>query len=90
MNYSTDDVDDKGQLRPRGEICYRGYSVFKVYYRQPEILKEVLDADGWVHSGDIAQLDPIKGVFRIIDRKKNIFKLSQGEYVAPEKVELKL
>jgi long-chain acyl-CoA synthetase len=90
MNYSTDDVDERGLLRPRGEICYRGFSVFKGYYRQPELNKDIIDSDGWVHSGDIAQLDPIKGVFRIIDRKKNIFKLSQGEYVAPEKVELKL
>jgi len=39
-------------------------------------MKEAVDSDGWIRSGDIAQLDPGKGIFRIIDRKKNIFKLS--------------
>ena len=90
MNYTTDDVDDRGLPRPRGEICYRGYNTFKGYYRQSELMKDAIDSDGWIRSGDIAQLDPLKGIFRIIDRKKNIFKLSQGEYVAPEKVELKI
>ena len=90
MNYTSDDVDEHGKPKPRGEILYRGHSVCKGYYRQPQMTKETIDSEGWVHTGDIGQIDTQKGILRIIDRKKNIFKLSQGEYIAPEKVENKI
>ncbi|KAH9030628.1 acetyl-CoA synthetase-like protein [Lactarius pseudohatsudake] len=63
---------------PRGEICCRGPTVFTLYYKGRP--------DGWVRTGDIGEIDDF-GRFRVIDRVKNIMKLSQGEYVALEKIE---
>ncbi|CAN1341021.1 Long chain acyl-CoA synthetase 1 [Linum perenne] len=70
---------------PCGEICVRGKSMFSGYYKNPQLTTESIQ-DGWFHTGDIGEIHP-NGVIKVIDRKKNLIKLSQGEYIALEHLE---
>ncbi|GMT20857.1 hypothetical protein PFISCL1PPCAC_12153 [Pristionchus fissidentatus] len=70
----------------KGEVLLKGPSVTKGYYKEPQKTAELFDEDGYMRTGDIGWLRK-DGTLKIIDRKKHIFKLAQGEYVAPEKIE---
>ncbi|XP_068914100.1 long-chain-fatty-acid--CoA ligase 5 isoform X2 [Tenebrio molitor] len=70
----------------QGEVCVKGTNVFQGYYKDPEKTEETKDEQGWHHTGDVGMWMP-NGTLKIIDRRKHIFKLSQGEYIVPEKIE---
>jgi long-chain acyl-CoA synthetase len=71
---------------PRGEILIRGPGLFSGYYKDEKLTADSMTSDGFFRTGDIGAL-VADGTLKVIDRKKNIFKLSQGEYVAVEKLE---
>ena len=77
------------KLDETGEICIKGDCVMLGYYKDPEATEEVIDADGWFHTGDLARMDE-EGFYYITGRKKNLIILASGENVSPEELEKKL
>ena len=89
MNYFATDKNKNGISCPRGEVLLCGPGVTPGYFKMEEKTNSTIttiNGKQWLHTGDIGVILP-NGALKIVDRKKNIFKLSQGEYVAPEKVE---
>lgn len=81
MGYHLD-----GPNGPSGELMLRGPQIFQSYFKNPEETAKAVSKDGWFSTGDVARISK-EGRIYIVDRVKNFFKLAQGEYVTPEKVE---
>ena len=87
LGYTVHDVID-GVNCPAGEICLKGPVVFHGYYKNDEETKKAFDENGYFHTGDVGRIYPNYGNgLKIVDRVKEIFKLSQGEYIIPAKLE---
>jgi long-chain acyl-CoA synthetase len=72
-----------------GEILSRGHNIMKGYYKNDELTGEVIDKEGWFHTGDVGRLDS-DGFLFITDRKKDVFKLSNGKFISPQMIEGRL
>lgn len=81
--------DVEVKIADDGEILARGPNIMMGYYKEPELTAETIDSEGWLHTGDIGVFE--NGTFlKITDRKKEIFKLSAGKYIAPQPIENRL
>ena len=76
------------KIADNGEIICRGHNVMMGYYKQPELTAEVIDKDGWFHTGDLGEFSKY-GSMRITGRLKNLFKTSLGKYINPDLIENK-
>lgn len=91
IDYKLVDVPELGYFstdrpHPRGELYVKSRDAVAGYYKRPELTAEVFDADGWYHTGDIvAEVEPDQLVY--VDRRNNVLKLSQGEFVTVSKLE---
>lgn len=74
------------KIGAEGEILIRGKNVMQGYYNKPELTAQAIDAEGWYHSGDVGYIGEDGHVY-ITDRLKDLFKLSNGKYIAPQQVE---
>jgi len=81
------DVPEMGYKNGNGELCVKGPIQFTGYFMDKENTSKIIDKDGWLHTGDVCTLLEKEKSFKIIDRVKEIFKLQQGEYIAPTKLE---
>ena len=87
LGYTKDTMRD-GKLCPSGEICIKGPATCIGYYKKRKETEETFDSDGFLRTGDVGMIFPHYGNgIRIVDRVKEIFKLSQGEYIIPSKLE---
>jgi len=80
LNLSTDDI------KPAGEMYVKGNSVFKGYFKNPELTRKTLGDDGWLKVGDVCELNE-NGSIKILDRLDEIKKLQNGQFIAPQKLE---
>jgi fatty acid CoA ligase FadD9 len=91
LDYKLADVPELGYFRtdsphPRGELLLRSQTIIPGYYKRPDVTAEIFDEDGYYRTGDImAELGPAELVY--VDRRKNVLKLSQGEFVAVSRLE---
>ena len=91
------DLNSVGQAAPgielkladNGEVLVKGVSVLKEYYKRPDATAEVIDADGWFHTGDAGVIDA-EGQLRIINRAKDVGRINSGAMFAPNYIENKL
>lgn len=87
LNYTSKSIYE-GENCPSGEICIKGPTVCLGYYKNPEETNNTIDSEGFFHTGDIGRVVPhLNNGILIIDRVKEIFKLTQGEYIIPNKLE---
>lgn len=79
----------EAKIADDGEILARGDNIMMGYYKEPELTKQAIDEEGWLHTGDIGEI--IDGRFlKVTDRKKEMFKLSTGKYITPQVIENKI
>jgi len=87
MKYGPETLDEAGNHSQTGEICVKGVCCTKGYFRDEINTKQLIDQDGWLHTGDVGRISFDDKGLKIIDRVKEIFKTAQAEYIAPSKLE---